>query len=380
MSLSFSKSNIVWLIFFILLIPFISASVSVENVDLNASDDPYNTTKADLTGYVQNVTKNTSLVYDWKENGTSIAKLNMPFNKKLSTTDSNAVRDYSSFEYNGTLGGGNSAKVPTWYDGLSTFSNDFSEYTAGQFPQNWTGRDAYHLNTKVINDSSYKGGKAYEVQSTSTGHRVVSWDEPGNLSDVRIYSQAKIGSDYVPYYVAGRGIANDSYYRLQVRNTNLLEIVVMDNGLQWPPVAATSFDYNSGDRVNLLFEVKNQTLRGKAWHEGTDEPDNWMVSTTEENINKSGWTGVGRLHTGTTYVDTFKVTNISDEDRTCVKGGCYDFDGQNDWIDIGDSVINPWEGFSISAWYKFDTLPSASDDHIIIGKGGHEQLEIMMIN
>ncbi|RJQ19718.1 LamG domain-containing protein, partial [Candidatus Woesearchaeota archaeon] len=65
-----------------------------------------NSTDTDNDG-IQNIT-------DWRVNGTSIAVLNMPFETNLSSTASGAVRDYSTFENNGTLGAGNVADAPTW--------------------------------------------------------------------------------------------------------------------------------------------------------------------------------------------------------------------------------------------------------------------------
>jgi|GEM_PF-3087854 len=53
-------------------------------------------------------------IYNWYRNGTSITVLNMPFDTNVSTNDTGAVKDYSSYNNNGTLGGGNLSKVPIW--------------------------------------------------------------------------------------------------------------------------------------------------------------------------------------------------------------------------------------------------------------------------
>ncbi len=68
----------------------------------------------------ENLTANPSsvgdekLIYDWRENGTSIAVLNMPFDSNVSSTASGAVKDYSTYGNNGTLGNGAIAKSPVW--------------------------------------------------------------------------------------------------------------------------------------------------------------------------------------------------------------------------------------------------------------------------
>ena len=84
-------------------------------------------------------------ITDWRVNGSSIAVLNMPFDTNVSSTSSGAVRDYSSYGNNGTLGDGNSSYVPTWtadcqvggcyyFDGTNSdviIVNDSSSLTLG---------------------------------------------------------------------------------------------------------------------------------------------------------------------------------------------------------------------------------------------------------
>ncbi len=53
-------------------------------------------------------------ITDWRVNGTSIAVVNMPFNSYENTTNSGAVKDYSTSGNNGTLGGGTSSAAPSW--------------------------------------------------------------------------------------------------------------------------------------------------------------------------------------------------------------------------------------------------------------------------
>jgi hypothetical protein len=53
-------------------------------------------------------------ITDWRVDGDSIAVLNMPFDSNIYSTETGGIRDYSTYENNGTLGGGNSANAPTW--------------------------------------------------------------------------------------------------------------------------------------------------------------------------------------------------------------------------------------------------------------------------
>ncbi|MFH1399346.1 MAG: LamG-like jellyroll fold domain-containing protein [Candidatus Woesearchaeota archaeon] len=63
--------------------------------------------QSDPEGYaVTNIT-------DWRLDGTSIAVLNMPFDTNVTSTATGAVKDYSTYENNGTLEGTDS-QVPLW--------------------------------------------------------------------------------------------------------------------------------------------------------------------------------------------------------------------------------------------------------------------------
>lgn len=53
-------------------------------------------------------------ISDWRVNGVSMAVLNMPFDTYINTTATGAIRDYSTYGNNGTLGGGNVSRMPVW--------------------------------------------------------------------------------------------------------------------------------------------------------------------------------------------------------------------------------------------------------------------------
>ncbi|MFC1648431.1 LamG-like jellyroll fold domain-containing protein [Nanoarchaeota archaeon] len=85
----------------------------LDSVILNATS-PYNLTTDNLTAWPQNALNYTTLIYDWRVEGTSRAVLNMPFDKNVSTETTDAVRDYTTFENNGTLTNGSAYTMPTW--------------------------------------------------------------------------------------------------------------------------------------------------------------------------------------------------------------------------------------------------------------------------
>jgi len=93
----------------------LAAAPSITSVTLNATDNPRNTSNANLTAYPYNVTDadgdNVSFVYDWRLNGTSIAVLNMNFDVNDSA-GTGKTKDYSMYGNNGTLGA--STAAPRW--------------------------------------------------------------------------------------------------------------------------------------------------------------------------------------------------------------------------------------------------------------------------
>ena len=85
------------------LVLFSSSGLNTTNENLSISYDA-NDVDADI---ITNIT-------DWRLNGNSIAVLNMPFDKNVGELTSGALRDYSTYANNATLGGGTKAYAPSW--------------------------------------------------------------------------------------------------------------------------------------------------------------------------------------------------------------------------------------------------------------------------
>ncbi|HLC53697.1 MAG TPA: LamG domain-containing protein [Candidatus Nanoarchaeia archaeon] len=89
---------------------------TISSVVLNASNAT-NYTIENLTVYFSQTDPEGDQVYnitDWMKNGQSIAVLNMPFDANTSSVIASALRDYSTYLNNGTLGGGSAASAPVW--------------------------------------------------------------------------------------------------------------------------------------------------------------------------------------------------------------------------------------------------------------------------
>ncbi|MDP3990287.1 MAG: LamG-like jellyroll fold domain-containing protein, partial [archaeon] len=99
--------------------------IEVSNVVLNATDNPTNSTNANLTLYWETIDtdgdgKN---ITDWRLNKSSIAVLNMPF-ENISDSVFNATKDYSTFNNNGSEHGGVLWNATGGYDGKGSYEFD----------------------------------------------------------------------------------------------------------------------------------------------------------------------------------------------------------------------------------------------------------------
>jgi HSP20 family molecular chaperone IbpA len=195
----------------------------------------------------------------------------------------------------------------------TSFSTNFSEYTFGAFPNDWTDRGLLGVaNSITVEDTG--GGSVLRIdlpdQGGSTAHRGISWDEPGAPADVEVYAEVVPGSGAVPVYVTARGDTDDNYYRLQIRNGDLIELVSVVDDVRTVPLTDgdATFLYGATDVVHLRFQVQGDQLRGRAWLGGDAEPATWTVEVTDTDLAGAGWTGVGRLQEGILDVSAFEVT------------------------------------------------------------------------
>jgi hypothetical protein len=104
----------------------------VSNVILNSTSGQ-NSTSDNISVYY-NTTDSTTVISDWRVNGSSIAVLNLPFDTNISSNAAKAIKDYSTFGNNGTLGNSTLGTQPIWnasgkiggayeFDGVGDFIN-----------------------------------------------------------------------------------------------------------------------------------------------------------------------------------------------------------------------------------------------------------------
>ena len=90
---------------------------TMSNVVLSSVPLGTNTTHENLTVTYSSSGNGATIltnISDWRLNGVSIAVLNMPFDRMSNSITTGSVDDYSIFQNNGTLGGGDLLQMPAW--------------------------------------------------------------------------------------------------------------------------------------------------------------------------------------------------------------------------------------------------------------------------
>jgi parallel beta-helix repeat protein len=136
-----------------------NSAPEVSSVVLNATDNPDNTTNANLTGYVTGTDgddDNIGYAWDWRKENTSIAVLNMNFDVEDSA-GSGETKDYTTYSNNGTVSGATWSSSGGWNGtGVYTFNGSGQYIDAGSNPI--TGTDAFTLaawiNTTTVTEYS----------------------------------------------------------------------------------------------------------------------------------------------------------------------------------------------------------------------------------
>lgn len=185
---------------------------------------------------------------------------------------------------------------------MAQYFTDFSEYSTGVQPPDWTKRmDAFTLTVESSGDATVTGGQVLRLDSPSSdGHKMASWDdvEDGNHADVEIVAKIKLpgsGNNEQIAGIAGRaaGTASttDWYRAAHVVLTDTSELAKHVSG-SYTQLGSEANTLTAGDWWWLRLRMNGTTIRAKFWKDGTSEPGSWEVDTTDSSLSAAGWVGV----------------------------------------------------------------------------------------
>lgn len=199
---------------------------------------------------------------------------------------------------------------------------NFKEYTSDQAPSGWTARwVTTGVNWRVREDNQVIGGKKLRAEMTGTtnARRGLSWFSAENVdiycrSNSTHYDPSATDMTHQGIFVRGSGnAASEQMYILLLRRADTtgsekIQIAKYIAGTQ-TAIADKVFAWVGKGFLWLRFQVKGNALKAKVWSgEKEDEPANWDISTTDNNISGSGWCGVFAFYSqGSTHRYDFDV-------------------------------------------------------------------------
>lgn len=406
-------------------------------------------------------------IYDWRVNmtpggpiNTSIAVLNMPFDTNVSSTTTNAVKDYSTFKNNGTRGAGVEDDSPTWrnsatcglaegggcyeFDGTDDFIEVSDDASITPTTSNWSvvawfnpdssgsgddvfvsksdgsngwyleyrhaisrvrafvcsgvcsssitesgtsADDAWHMAVLTYDESSndatlfvdgaeegssspvYSAGSGIDVNFGQRSDTLQQFQ--GEVSNVQIYNRTLTPGQVAAMYNGGEPRFNVLYEMDTTAGENYTVLVTPSDGFNDGYARSTNSLY-----VEHILEFNNSHLEA-TYYPPADiiEVYDWRTDIFGENVSiavlnmafdkrytdttservqdYSSFKANGTLGGGTAAnVPTW--TGASDCGLSDEAGGCYNFDGTNDYISIADADFTQPVNFTVSVWFKRD--------------------------
>jgi hypothetical protein len=163
---------------------------------------------------------------------------------------------------------------------------DFSEYTTGQPPSDWTEQ----WQTASITLSVVEGegdGKTLYLDLATSGHRVgCSWDDLGSIRDVEILCKikTKASTDYAigPAVRLSGGSGAESGYGLWMNDgANYFRLRRYVAGSGSVDLATLNLAIVNGNYYWVRFRAEGADFKIKAWADGGSEPALWGTEYTD---------------------------------------------------------------------------------------------------
>lgn len=200
------------------------------------------------------------------------------------------------------------------YSALSAhYQTDFSEYTVGEAPSDWSTLWRKSGWTVKANPSRLE-----HFVTEGGGRRVLTWDKAGDIvGDVELSALVKAnpGATMFQIHLQASGDAgNENSYYLDLRSSGNVRINRNMNGafnvLKSSPIPFTP----QGDNwYQVVFKREGVALKGKVWPYGEAEPSDWQVEVEDNNFVK-GKVGVGHVSSGVTNEWAFFGVGTHDEE------------------------------------------------------------------
>jgi hypothetical protein len=206
---------------------------------------------------------------------------------------------------------------------------DFSEYTTDAQPSGWTPRFSTANHSWTVRAvTGTTGGKVLRGQfSASTdARRAVSFDAH-SAADVDIVCRMRttrkttsITTSTIHHGIMCRGSGSggsESLYLLNFRAGgsagDIIQLLKYVSGAA-TAIKSEAFSWSANTWYYMRLQVIGKNLRGKVWAGARgDEPEDWLISETDESLTGSGWVGLFNFYAISTEwydYDTFEIIDI----------------------------------------------------------------------
>lgn len=238
---------------------------------------------------------------------------------------------------------------------MAQFFTDFSEHTIGQQPTDWSERldsGGWTVEDENTGEGFPQVNHLYGSFSSS-GDYILSWDDPGEPSDVEvIYRSGMIGSSVTPHVIVRGNVDGGELidgYRIRssrsVSDEDTIEIIsYVDGTFTALGEEPTQVSHDTVDEVVWCrFRANGNELKAKSWEDGNGEPSSWQVEVTDNDISSGSWVAVRNQDSfgepGDGYVFDFGVGTGGDTAPTSPVPDS----------DISGAIIDPVQGVTIVA-------------------------------
>jgi hypothetical protein len=206
---------------------------------------------------------------------------------------------------------------------MAQYFTDYSEYTAGQQPSDWTERFVTANITWFAEnsaDSGVTGGKVLVMtRVTANGRSMIAWDaidSDAERQDVEILFKSKKASGTPSVRGIGRasGAAGSENAYVGGYNGSLQEVSEYVSGTFTQGDTSTDFTPSDDTWYWTRFRLNGTSRLCRMWNDGDAEPGTWQASDTDSDITGDGWVGLfsfSQIGTGH-IIDVFGVGTDGD--------------------------------------------------------------------
>jgi len=210
---------------------------------------------------------------------------------------------------------------------MAQYFTDFTEYTTGVAPSDWTQEFSSASSKVVIVDPSNAANKVLKIASDSGSfdRDVITWDAivAGTETEdyellARYYIDQSSGSRlWLAGAVSGSDGSETLYVGADRPNNDRVEVVKYVSGSFSSLVENdTGYVDYTGQYAWLRVRKSGTSLKLRLWPDTDSEPSSWDIETTDSSITAGGKVGIGFISQGSAgdfaYFDKFGVGTNGD--------------------------------------------------------------------